>query len=627
MSKVFMMPKYIEINDDTLPELREALSAVDIVAVDTETTELIKKKAKSIKGKPIVDLKPYLFSLAWRVGKEVKRAAGNFSYMPLLWDILMDKIQIYHNAKFDMHVLHAGGIDPLNVPLIIDTMAYARAYGIEEQMSLDALIKKFEIGPGKKYNTKIMTVTDEIYRDTQLDYASADTYYTYLLYEYLDKSVYAEFPAVYAQMIFPLMCVLYKMEQRGVSIDSALLNRYTEEIKLAEQRVQAEFNAEVGAVVNIKSGPQMKHLLFDQLNLPVIKRSAKTEEPTLDEETVLLLAKDYPIMKKVVDYRKLDKHRSTYTEGLVGWLAEDNKVHTTFNLTGARTWRLSSSSPNLQNVTAHPDKIISDWNVRAAFVANPGKVLIDMDYAQIELRVLAALSGDTTMMNLINDGVDLHAYLASQVKGSYEDFMDAKKADSSGTATQFQLDLLELRSQFKRVNFGVVYGIGPKGLSGLIGLPEKNAQYFIDTFMKTFPNVGAFIRYQHEFARYNGYVELLGGFRRYIPDINSNSYALRGSAERAAQNSPVQGSAAYIINAAMIEIDKYLVTNALEDRVKMLLQIHDEVLFEADESIAESMLPIIVNIAENAYVGYLGYALPVKIAADIKIAKTWRDAH
>ena len=354
---------------------------------------------------------------------------------------------------------------------------------------------------------------------------------------------------------------------------------------------------EVGHEFNINSPKQLGVALFEELKLPC-KKKTKSGYST-NAEVLESLRYDHAVIEYILEYRSLTKLKSTYCDGLLKVIAPDGRIHTSFNQVETRTGRISSLEPNLQNI---PIRTPLGRELRKFFIAGDGETLIDADYSQIELRVLADLSNDENMINAFNSGVDIHTTTASQVFGLPVDMITK-----------------ELRSRAKAVNFGIVYGIGAFSLAKDIGVSRKEAQEYINNYLATFSGVDKYMNHMIELAKERGYSETLFNRRRYLPELSSSNHMLRAFGERVARNMPIQGTAADIIKIAMVKVDKRLTDENMKSR--LILQVHDELIVEAPEDESQKALEIVTQEMENAC------KMKVCLRADGKIGKTWFDAH
>ncbi|KRM93954.1 DNA-directed DNA polymerase [Lentilactobacillus senioris DSM 24302 = JCM 17472] len=402
---------------------------------------------------------------------------------------------------------------------------------------------------------------------------------------------------LYWKMELPMALVLARMEIAGITVEANRLEEMGSKLKERMAELEVEIYRQAGEEFNIGSPKQLGHILFDKLKLPVIKKTKTGYSTAVD--VLEKLAPDAPIVQSVLDYRQVSKLLSTYITGLLKVInPDDGKIHTRYLQTLTATGRLSSVDPNLQNI---PIRSEEGKQIRSAFVpSHSEEVIFSSDYSQIELRVLASISGDKNMQEAFREGEDIHAATARRIFG----------LDSNEQVTP------ELRRQAKAVNFGIVYGISDYGLAQNTGITRKQAKQFIDRYFEEYPGVKQYVSEIVDFAKEHGYVETLEKRRRYLPDINSSNFNRRSFAERTAMNTPIQGSAADIIKKAMISMDK-----ALEGyQTKMLLQVHDELIFEVPLSELDEIKKIVPQIMDSA----VKLAIPLKVESHY--GKTWYDA-
>ncbi len=396
----------------------------------------------------------------------------------------------------------------------------------------------------------------------------------------------------------PLARVLGAMEREGFRVDENGIKEFGAELEEKIEKIQASIHELSGEQFNVNSPKQLGEILFspEKLNLPHGKRT-KTGYST-NAEVLEMLKDSHPIIPKVLEYRTLSKLKSTYCDGLLKVIDNDGKIHSTLNQTETRTGRISSTEPNLQNI---PVKSEIGRQIRKFFIAGKGNVLVDADYSQIELRVLAALSSDETMIHAFNNGDDIHAITASQVFGvPLEEVSDS------------------LRSNAKAVNFGIVYGIGAFSLSQDINVSVAKADRYIKSYLANYSGVRAFMEEMKSTAKEKGYAETLFKRRRYLPELTASNANIRAFGERVAMNMPIQGTAADIIKIAMIKVYDRLKKENMHS--KLILQVHDELIVEAPENEADKAALILKEEMENAC------ELKVKLKADISIGKSWYDA-
>ena len=395
----------------------------------------------------------------------------------------------------------------------------------------------------------------------------------------------------------PLAKILASMELRGFKIDPEGIRSFGEELSVTIDETQQRIFELCGEEFNILSPKQLGVVLFEHLGLPAKKKTKSgysTGADVLED-----IRKYHPAVDEILEYRKLTKLRSTYVDGLLNALAPDGRVHTRFNQKETRTGRISSLEPNLQNI---PIRTELGSRMRGFFVAKEGFTLVDADYSQIELRVLAHLSGDENMISAFTGGTDVHTQTASQVFGVPEDFVTS-----------------QMRSRAKAVNFGIVYGIGAWSLGENIGVPTKEAQQYIDSYLSHYSGVDRFMKESIESAKKCGYAVTSYGRRRYLPELSSSNFNLRSFGERVARNMPIQGTAADIIKLAMVRVENRLEAEKLD--AKLIMQVHDELIVEANENCAQKVADILKEEMENAA------SLSVPMEVDVGMGKTWLLAH
>ena len=400
-----------------------------------------------------------------------------------------------------------------------------------------------------------------------------------------------------SEIELPLSRVLAKMEIEGFSVDKKGIEDLGKRLGVRIDELTKLIYESVGYEFNINSTKQLGVALFEDLHLPC-KKKTKTGYST-NAEVLEGLRGRHPVIDYILEYRSLTKLKSTYCDGLLKVIAEDGRIHTFFNQVETRTGRISSLEPNLQNI---PIRTELGREMRKFFTAKEGSLLVDADYSQIELRVLSDLADDENMINAFNNGDDIHTITASQVFG-----------------LPVELVTKELRSRAKAVNFGIVYGIGAYSLANDIGVSNKEAKAYIDSYLKHYSGVDRYMTRMISLAKEKGYSETLFNRRRYLPELASSNHMLRAFGERVARNMPIQGTAADIIKIAMIKVDKRLTEEKM--KAKLILQVHDELIVEAPEEEAEKALEIVTEEMENAC------KMKVRLRADGAIGKTWFDAH
>lgn len=417
-------------------------------------------------------------------------------------------------------------------------------------------------------------------------------YYDYKALLYQHKAM-----EIYYDIDLPLCHILYDMEKTGIAVDAMKLSALSHEFAILLSKLEQEIYAVAGTEFNISSPKQLAEILFERLGLPKPKMLSKSQTFSTDADTLENLSGDgYAIADYLLRYRQLSKLKSTYTDALLKEIDTSTKrIHTSFIQTATSTGRLSSHEPNLQNI---PTRTEEGQKIREAFIAPDGSVLVSADYSQIELRILSDLANISTMQEAFRNGVDIHIVTASQV---------------------FDMDIAsvtpELRRQAKAINFGIIYGISAFGLAKQLNIPKDKAGQYIASYFKQYPGIEGYMQHIKEFARANGYVSNLFGRKCFIPTINDKNHALKNFAERAAINAPIQGTASDIAKLAMIHVPKALHKHGLH--AKMLLQVHDELIFEVPEAEVDATSSLIKNVMEDVV------TLQSGLIVDIHHGKNW----
>lgn len=514
-------------------------------------------------------------------------------------------LKIAHNLKYDYKVLKNYDIDIKGN--CFDTMIAHYLLNPDGRHGMDYLSEMYlnykpitiENLIGKKgKNQKDLRSVD---LDTQTQYAAEDADITYQLYELFAPQLKKEgVEDVFNQIEMPLVKVLADMELAGVALDTDWLAKESLDLEKDLKDLEIQIFEYSGREFNLNSPKQLGEVLFDELKLDPKAKKTKTGQYSTSEDVLQKLSDKHEIIQLILNYRQLQKLKSTYVDALPQQISPvDGRVHTSFAQTVAATGRLASNNPNLQNIPIRTER---GQQVRGAFVADKDHKIISADYSQIELRLIAEISGEDTMIKAFQNGEDIHASTASKL---------------------FNIPIEEVsklkRSQAKTVNFGIIYGQSAFALADQTGLSRKEAKQLIDSYYETYPKLKAFMSDQVKKARAQGYVETIMGRKRHLKDINSNNFVVRGHAERNAVNAPIQGSAADIIKLAMINIQ-----NALEQqnlKTKMLLQVHDELIFEAPDTEVEQAKSLIKTLMENAY------ETKVPLLTEVGVGDNWLQAH
>ncbi|CAN1723050.1 DNA polymerase I [Hyphomicrobium sp. 1Nfss2.1] len=536
---------------------------------------------------------------------------------PLLEDPSI--LKIGQNIKFDLNVLAQHGI---NVAPVDDTMLMSYALDVGRgSHGMDDLAMK-HLGhtcitfdqviahvPGKKKSERTFAQAP---LDKATEYAAEDADVTLRLWMLLKPRLAAErVVTVYETLERPLIPVIAEMERAGIRVDGGILSRLSSTFAQGVARLEEEVNGLVGHKFNLGSPRQLGELLFDRLQLPGGKRTKsgqwETRAGLLDD---LAANEDLPedarrLINTMLEWRQLTKLRSTYTDALPSYVhGGTGRIHTSYALGATTTGRLASSEPNLQNI---PIRTKEGREIRTAFIAEPGKKLISADYSQIELRVLAHIADIPQLKKAFDDGLDIHAMTASEMFGVPVEGMPS-----------------EVRRRAKAINFGIIYGISAFGLANQLGIARDEAAAYIATYFERFPGIRAYMDETKRVAHERGFVETIFGRRIHYPEINTRNPSMRGFLERAAINAPIQGSAADIIRRAMIRMPEALAEAGLRS-TRMLLQVHDELVFEVAEAEVPSALAIVKRVMEGAALPVVKLKVPIHV--DAKAADNWEAAH
>lgn len=572
------------------------------VCFDTETTGLNPITAKLVG-----------IAFSWEAGKgfyvpiseEKEKAQESIELLRPFFENENIK-KIGQNLKYDIKVLVKYGITVQGK--LFDTMLAHYLINPDMRHNMDVLSETYlNYTPvsiteliGKKGKNQLSM--REIPLDKQTEYAVEDADITLQLKEHFEKELgEAKTRKLFDEIEIPLLRVLAGMELEGINLDVSFLKKLSVELEKDIQKLTSKIYATAGEEFNIASPKQLGVILFEKLKLIDKPKKTKTGQYSTSEDILSYLAKDHEIIRNILEYRGLAKLKSTYVDALPLQVEElTQRVHTDYMQTVAATGRLSSNNPNLQNIPIRTER---GREVRKAFIPRDQEhVLLAADYSQIELRIIAALSKEDTMIEAFKNGEDIHASTASKV---------------------FNVPLKEVtreqRSHAKTVNFGIIYGVSAFGLSNQTNLSRKESKELIDTYYTTYPKLKNYIQEQIHFARENGYVQTILGRRRYLNNINSQNAIVRGAAERNAVNAPIQGSAADIIKIAMIAIYSKLQTENYKS--KLLLQVHDELVFDVFKPELNELKKLVKKEMEQAY------QLLVPLKVDIGLGNNWLEAH
>lgn len=582
------------------------LEKADVFAFDTETTSLDKMTAKLVGISFAID-------------------AGHAAYVPfghhyenaplqLQKEIVLNAIRpilenekikkIGQNVKYDMEVLANHGItlrgadfDTMLESYVLDSTSNSHDMDSMALKYLGWRTIKFEDVAGK--GAKQITF-DQVEVEKAGEYAAEDADVTLRLHEMLIPKIKESknLERVFSEIEMPLVPVLANIERTGVLIDPKMLQKQGKELQARLHELEKEAFTLAGAEFNMNSPKQLQEILFKKLSLPVLQKTPTGQASTADN-VLQELALDFALPKTIIEYRSLNKLMTTYTNKLVEQINEETgRIHTSYNQTGTATGRLSSSDPNLQNI---PIRTVEGRRIRQAFIAPKGYKLISADYSQIELRLMAHISEDPGLLHAFRNNLDIHKATAAEVWGVALDDVTP-----------------EMRRDAKAINFGLIYGMSAFGLTRQLGIDRKAAQEYIDRYFARYPKVKEYMEKTRSQAKERGYVETLWGRRLYVPDINASQIPRQKAAERTAINAPLQGSAADIIKLAMIRIDQWLNKEKIEAR--MIMQVHDELVFEVKESEVDTIARCVSDQMSQAV------SLHVPLLVSVGIGDNWDKA-
>ena len=599
---------------EELDKLNIVVKQKGLCAIDTETNSLNIEDAELV-GVSIAINEDSAYYIPinhkdLKDNKKVKNQIKETTLIKFLKLICSDKsiLKIGHNIKYDVRIL-----DKYDVKCnsIADTMllSYAIDNGVTKHnmddlayLHLNHSNLKFKelVGSGKKEIT-----FDYVEINKALEYAAEDALITMKLFNFLNERVKTEKNNfVYNEIDLPLVNTLSQIEKNGIKINTNYLNELSKEFEKESLILENKIFKLAGKDFNIGSPKQLGEILFIELKIAGGKKT-KSGTFSTDVSTLTNLSdQGYEIASLILEWRELTKLKSTYTDALQKQATKhQSRVHTSYGIANTLTGRLSSNDPNLQNI---PIRTANGRKIRKAFISEANKILMSFDYSQIELRLAAEISGDKNFIEAFKNNEDIHSSTASQIFG-----VDSTKLDP------------EMRRKAKAINFGILYGISPYGLAKQLSVTNSEAKIYIENYFKKYPNIKQYMDTQIEFAKTNLYVETMFGRRCNVKNINDKNFAVRGFAERQAINAPIQGTAADIIKLAMIEFDKIIKNEKL--KAKMLLQVHDELIFEIDEAKRDSSVEIIKFVMENTHLQYKNFQVPLIV--DYGFGNNWGDAH
>jgi DNA polymerase-1 len=560
------------------------------------------------------------------VGVSLSVEAGEAAYVPLAHDYpgapdqlpreeALEKLRSFlesddhkkvgHHLKYDAHVLARHGIhlqgmqfDSMLESYVLNSIATRHDMDSTARLYLGRETIHFEDVAGK--GAKQLTF-NQIDLETAAPYAAEDADITLQLHRTLWSKLgeVDSLRDVYTNIEQPLVPVLLEMEETGVLIDRQMLAKQSAELAETMMSLEQEAHELAGGPFNLGSPKQLQQILFEKLELPVVRKTPKGQ-PSTAEDVLTELAGDYDLPRVIINYRSVSKLRSTYTEKLPLQIASSTgRVHTSYHQAVAATGRLSSTDPNLQNI---PIRTPEGRRIRQAFIAPEGHVLLAADYSQIELRIMAHLSGDKGLLAAFAADLDVHRATAAEV---FEMELEAVSDDQRRSA--------------KAINFGLMYGMSAFGLGKQLGIPRGQAQEYVDLYFDRYPGVKAYMDNTRESASKHGYVETVFGRRLYLPEINARNAQRRQYAERSAINAPMQGTAADIIKKAMLAVYEWLESDPSGSR--MIMQVHDELVFEVPEAAVDAVKEQVIALMCNAA------TLSVPLRVDAGMGRNWDEAH
>src|SRR5882757_4749960 len=593
--------------EEALDAWLEKLKAAPLISFDTETDSLDYMKAQIVGVAFAVSPREAAYVPLGHDYPGAPHQLDRNKVLAALKPILEDltTLKLGHHLKYDAHVLANYGIalngqrfDSMLESYVLNSVATRHDMDSTAQRYLGVKTIHYEdvVGKGAKKIT-----FNQVDVDQAAEYSAEDADVTLQLHQTIWPQIEAipALKSVYEEIEQPLVPVLFRMERAGVLVDRALLRTQSSEIAVRMLELQSQAHREAGGVFNVDSPKQLQEILFGRLGIPVMRKTP-TGQPSTAEDVLEELAETYPLPKLILEYRSLAKLKSTYTDKLPELVdPRTGRIHTSYHQAVAQTGRLSSADPNLQNI---PVRRPEGRRIRQAFVAPPGYVLMAADYSQIELRIMAHLSGDEGLLSAFAEDRDVHEATAAEV---FSVPLDSVTSDQRRLA--------------KTINFGLIYGMSPFGLARQLGIDRGSAQRYVERYFARYPGVKRFMDETRQNARETGFVETVSGRRLYLPDIRSGNSATRQYAERTAINAPMQGTAADIIKRAMISVDAWC---QREDApARLIMQVHDELVLEvrtdATESVAGAIRERMTSAGE----------LRVPLRVDIGMGANWDEAH
>ena len=587
--------------------LLDRLSRAEVTAIDTETTSLNYMQAEIVGiSVAIVSNEAYYIPLMHEydgVPNQLDREYVLQKLKPWLEDKEAKKIG--HNLKYDSHIFANHGIelngtdfDSMLESYVLNSTATRHNLNAvaKRYLNLDTTSYEDVAGKGAK-----QIGFNQVSLEDAIHYAAEDADVSFQLHQTLHPKLMEinSLAKLYTDIEVPLLKVLQTIERNGVLIDESMLQKQSDQFAITLKELESKAYSLAGAEFNLNSPKQLQEILYDKLSLPILKKTPKGQ-PSTAESVLQRLAEDFPIVQTILNYRTTAKLKTTYTDKLPLMVNQDTgRVHTSYHQAVTATGRLSSSDPNLQNI---PIRTVEGRRIRQAFIAPKGFQILAADYSQIELRIMAHNSQDPGLLDAFQAGLDIHQATAAEI---------------------FSVDLqsvsAEQRRSAKAINFGLIYGMSAFGLTRQLGITRGDAQEYIELYFARYPKVKEYMDAIRNQARESGFVETVFGRRLYLPDIDSRNYQRRQYAERSAINAPMQGTAADIIKKAMIDLEQRLVAESIN--AKIIMQVHDELVLEVEDSSVGAVSELVTEAMEKAA------DLDVALKVDLGVGENWDQAH
>ena len=587
--------------------LLDRLSRAEVTAIDTETTSLNYMQAEIVGiSVAIVSNEAYYIPLMHEydgVPNQLDREYVLQKLKPWLEDKEAKKIG--HNLKYDSHIFANHGIelngtdfDSMLESYVLNSTATRHNLNAvaKRYLNLDTTSYEDVAGKGAK-----QIGFNQVSLEDAIHYAAEDADVSFQLHQTLHPKLMEinSLAKLYTDMEAPLLKVLQTIERNGVLIDESMLQKQSDQFAITLKELESKAYSLAGAEFNLNSPKQLQEILYDKLSLPILKKTPKGQ-PSTAENVLQRLAADFPIVQTILNYRTTAKLKTTYTDKLPLMVNQDTgRVHTSYHQAVTATGRLSSSDPNLQNI---PIRTVEGRRIRQAFIAPKGFQILAADYSQIELRIMAHNSQDPGLLDAFQAGLDIHQATAAEI-----------------FAVDLQSVSAEQRRSAKAINFGLIYGMSAFGLTRQLGITRGDAQEYIELYFARYPKVKEYMDAIRNQARESGFVETVFGRRLYLPDIDSRNYQRRQYAERSAINAPMQGTAADIIKKAMIDLEQRLVAESIN--AKIIMQVHDELVLEVEDSSVGAVSELVTEAMEKAA------DLDVALKVDLGVGENWDQAH